>query len=110
MCRPGSTSSLCYFNPTLPPSYWRLIYTPILNQRWIRFQKYLEKYLVKYFQISWLCNGDFVKESDRKQSSLASMEGERNKWAARMTIMVSESSQLNWFVLLEFSFHRQFQL
>ena len=49
---------------------------------------------MKYFQISWLCNGDFVKESDRKQSSLASMEGERNKWAARMTIMVSESSQL----------------
>jgi len=37
-------------------------------------------------KISWLCNGDFVKESDRKQSSLASMEGERNKWAARMTI------------------------
>ena len=33
-----------------------------------------------------------MKESDRKQSSLASMEGERNKWAARMTIMVSRSS------------------
>ena len=35
-----------------------------------------------------------MKESDRKQSSLASMEGERNKWAARMTIMVSRSSVL----------------
>ena len=35
MCQPGSTSSLCYYNPTLQLSYWRLIYTPILNQRWI---------------------------------------------------------------------------
>ena len=35
MCQPGSTSSLCCYNPTLQPWYWRLIYTPILNQRWI---------------------------------------------------------------------------
>ena len=94
MCQLGSTSSLCYSNPTPPHSYWRLIYTPILNQRWIFKKKYFEKYGERYFQISWLCNGDFVKESDRKQSSLASMEGERNKWAARMTITVSWSSLL----------------
>ena len=41
------------------------------------------------FQITWLCNGDFVKESDRKQSSLINMEGEKNKWIARMKILVS---------------------
>ena len=48
---------------------------------------------MNYFllQISWLCNGDFVKESERKVSSLTSLEGERNKWAARMTILVSLS-------------------
>ena len=43
-------------------------------------------------QITWLCNGDFVKESDRKLSSLSSLEGGKNKWAAKMTILVSKTS------------------
>ena len=30
-----------------------------------------------------------MKESDRKQSSLINMEGEKNKWIARMKILVS---------------------
>jgi len=34
-----------------------------------------------------LCNGDFVKESDRKLSSLANIEGEKNKWVAKLTIL-----------------------
>ena len=60
----------------------------------VDLKKYFLRNFLKYSQISWLCNGDFVKESDRKQSTLTSMEGERNKWAARMTIMVSWSSVL----------------
>ena len=35
-----------------------------------------------------------MKESDRKQSSLINMEGETNKWKARMTILVSLSNFL----------------
>merc|ERR1711936_222153 len=38
-------------------------------------------------KITWLCNGDFVKESDRKFASLSCLEGGRNKWAAKMTIL-----------------------
>jgi len=38
-------------------------------------------------KITWLCNGDFVKESDRKQSSLINMEGEKNKWIAKLVIL-----------------------
>merc|ERR1711874_17120 len=38
-------------------------------------------------KITWLCNGDFVKESDRKLSSLSCLEGGKNKWAAKMTIL-----------------------
>jgi len=37
-------------------------------------------------KINWLCNGDFVKESDRKCSHLAAMEGEINKWKAVLVI------------------------
>ena len=60
----------------------------------VDLKKYFLRKFLKFSQISWLCNGDFVKESDRKQSTLTSMEGERNKWAARMTITVSWSSLL----------------
>jgi len=37
-------------------------------------------------KISWLCDGDFVKESDRKVSSLEPRQGETNKWTATLTI------------------------
>lgn len=38
-------------------------------------------------KISWLCNGDFVKESDRKTSKLEEMKSEgKNKWMASLTI------------------------
>ena len=46
-------------------------------------------------QITWLCNGDFVKESDRKMSSLNLMENEKNKWTAKLTILVSHSILIN---------------
>ena len=39
------------------------------------------------FQVTWLCNGDFVKESDRKISKLEPMEG-ANKWRASLVITV----------------------
>ena len=40
-------------------------------------------------KITWLCNGDFVKESDRKFSKLEPRAGEKNKWNATLTILVS---------------------
>ena len=43
------------------------------------------------FQVTWLCNGDFVKESERKVAKLEPMEG-ANKWKASLTIMVRDSS------------------
>ena len=39
-------------------------------------------------KVSWLCNGDFIKESDRKSSKLEPMPGHKNKWIAAMTILV----------------------
>jgi len=38
-------------------------------------------------KITWLCNGDFVKESDRKFANLLPMEGQKNKWVAKLTIL-----------------------
>jgi hypothetical protein len=38
-------------------------------------------------KITWLCNGDFVKESDRKQAKLEQRPGEKNKWNATLTIL-----------------------
>ena len=39
-------------------------------------------------RISWLCNGDFVKESEKKVAKLEPMEGAgRNKWRATLTIL-----------------------
>jgi len=38
-------------------------------------------------KITWLCNGDFVKESDRKKSKLEQRAGETNKWTASLTIL-----------------------
>jgi len=38
-------------------------------------------------KITWLCNGDFVKESDRKYSKLEARAGEKNKWNATLTIL-----------------------
>lgn len=38
-------------------------------------------------KVSWLCNGDFIKESDRKSSKLEPMPGHKNKWIAAMTIL-----------------------
>ena len=38
-------------------------------------------------QVTWLCNGDFVKESERKISKLEPMEG-ANKWRASLVITV----------------------
>jgi hypothetical protein len=40
-------------------------------------------------KISWLCNGDFVKETERKFSKLEPRAGEKNKWNATLTILVS---------------------
>ena len=40
-------------------------------------------------KITWLCNGDFVKESERKHSKLEPRIGEKNKWNATLTIIVS---------------------
>ena len=40
-------------------------------------------------KVTWLCNGDFVIESDRKQAKLEARPGEKNKWNATLTIMVS---------------------
>jgi len=36
-------------------------------------------------KVTWLCNGDFVKESERKMSKLEPMEG-ANKWRASLVI------------------------
>jgi len=38
-------------------------------------------------KISWLCNGDFVKEDERKTSRLEARAGETNKWTASLTIL-----------------------
>ena len=46
-------------------------------------------------KISWLCNGDFVKESDRKYSKLEPRHGEKNKWNATMHILVSHKQNLH---------------
>jgi len=43
-------------------------------------------------KISWLCNGDFVKESDRKYSKLEPRHGEKNKWNATMHILMPSKS------------------
>ena len=40
-----------------------------------------------FVQVTWLCNGDFVKESERKVAKLEPMEG-ANKWKASLTITV----------------------
>jgi hypothetical protein len=39
-------------------------------------------------KVTWLCNGDFVKESDRKTAKLEQRPGEKNKWNATLTILV----------------------
>ena len=39
-------------------------------------------------QITWLCNGDFVKESEKKVARVEAREGEKNKWVATLTILV----------------------
>ena len=39
-------------------------------------------------KVTWLCNGDFVKESDRKAAKLEARPGEKNKWNATLTILV----------------------
>ena len=39
-------------------------------------------------KITWLCNGDFIKESERKSSKLEPRAGEKNKWNATLTILV----------------------
>ena len=44
-------------------------------------------------KVTWLCNGDFIKESERKSSKLEPRVGEKNKWNATLTILVSI---LNW--------------
>jgi len=38
-------------------------------------------------KITWLCNGDFVKETDKKTSRLEPKDGEKNKWTATLTIL-----------------------
>uniref|UniRef100_A0A0K2TYB8 Ig-like domain-containing protein n=1 Tax=Lepeophtheirus salmonis TaxID=72036 RepID=A0A0K2TYB8_LEPSM len=38
-------------------------------------------------KITWLCNGDFIKESDRKYAKLEPRVGEKNKWNATLTIV-----------------------
>jgi len=38
-------------------------------------------------KITWLCNGDFVKESEKKVAKVEAMQGERNKWVASLTIL-----------------------
>ena len=43
--------------------------------------------------MTWLCNGDFIKESERKTSKLEPMPGHKNKWIAAMTILVSKSTK-----------------
>lgn len=43
-------------------------------------------------KITWLCNGDFVKESDRKKSTLELKENEKNKWISRLTILTAVKS------------------
>lgn len=40
-------------------------------------------------KVTWLCNGDFIKESDRKYAKLEPRAGEKNKWNATLTIVVS---------------------
>jgi len=37
-------------------------------------------------KISWLCNGDFVKESERKAAKLEESAEGKNKWVATLTI------------------------
>jgi len=38
-------------------------------------------------KVTWLCNGDFVKESERKISRLEQRAGELNKWTVTLTIL-----------------------
>ena len=40
-------------------------------------------------KITWLCNGDFIKESDTKTSRLEARPGEKSKWNATLTILVT---------------------
>jgi len=43
-------------------------------------------------KITWLCNGDFIKESERKYSKLEPRVGEKNKWNATLTIVSPSKS------------------
>merc|ERR1712029_558408 len=43
-------------------------------------------------KITWLCNGDFIKESDRKFSKLEPRAGDKNKWNATLTILQPNKS------------------
>ena len=40
-------------------------------------------------KVTWLCNGDFVKESDRKFAKLESRPDGKNRWNCTLTILVS---------------------
>jgi len=51
-------------------------------------------------KITWLCNGDFVKESDRKFANLLPMEGQKNKWVAKLTVLVSFEQHLSHVLFL----------
>lgn len=57
-------------------------------------------------KITWLCNGDFVKESDRKFSKLEPRVGEKNKWNATLTILVSVRLHTNYLLCPEPSIFR----
>jgi len=44
-------------------------------------------------KVTWLCNGDFVKESDRKFSKLeARPDGHKNRWTCTLTILQPNKS------------------
>ena len=40
-------------------------------------------------KVTWLCNGDFVKESDRKFAKLEARPDGKNRWNCTLTILVS---------------------
>lgn len=39
-------------------------------------------------KVTWLCDGDFIQESDTKSSRLETRPGEPDKWNATLTILV----------------------
>jgi hypothetical protein len=73
------------YNQCRPPQNEYILFNEQNNCAWKPLEKMPKNCEI---QITWLCNGDFVKEDDRKKSRLEPRQGELNKWTATLTIMV----------------------